>query len=142
MRSEKLLFVLLHSMVRSFSIYAPAARTSSFVHSLLVANRQLLNFMRGSPHLLHTPEQIQITHFGDPCRQCWAEKWSYQRGIVCSHVRGMLSVSRLLIALALSDRLLQATFRMAKLRSSVCFARGLLPEMTSDAVTPAHVATI
>ena len=44
------------------------------------------------------------------------------------------------MAFALSDRLLQATFRMAKLRNSVCFAKGLLPEITSDAVCPAHIA--
>ena len=44
------------------------------------------------------------------------------------------------MAFALSDRLLQATFRMAKLWNSVCFAKGLLPEITSDAVCPARVS--
>ena len=52
--------------------------------------------------------------------------------------RGMLCFSRLPMARALSDRLLHATFKVAKLRNSVCFAKLLLPEMTSDAVVPAN----
>ena len=67
------------------------------------------------------------------CNKYESKKRSY------GPVRGSLCMSRPPMARALSDRLLQATFRMAKLRNSVCFARALLPEMTSDAVVPAHL---
>ena len=56
-----------------------------------------------------------------------------------SRVAGMLCGSSMPMARAVSDRLLQATFRMAKLRNSVCSAKKLWPEITSDAVCPARV---
>ena len=53
-------------------------------------------------------------------------------------VRGMLCFSRPPMASAASDRLLQATFKVAKLRNSVCLVSSLLPAITSDAVLPAY----